>query len=218
MKSSLLLKKVLCIILKLFVTKQMPKVTIPYTCPRCGYTTNHKGVMRKHLYNLKKTCASAVSNIDLNDNVKEYVLNYKVYILQNRDDKKIQQLQQQVYFLKQNRTESFYQEIVEAYLQGSHKKLKHGVTDVTNDKVHAEIKRWECFMEAIGQLTYYNWMDPKDELHIYFFGRSSAKDSNFIIDLLIGKGYKVHTFRDVEDGIIIHCHNTQLDVFTKLIF
>lgn len=201
----------------------MPKQSLPcYHCPRCGYKTPRKTCMRDHMYKTKP-CPSLQDDLELTAEVIEHVLSNRVYhkpethvTTSNKLDDKLKKLQDQIDFLKTNRKESFYQTIVEEYLQGTHKKLKRCVTDVSNDRVHAEIKKWDCFLEAIGQLTYYNWVDPKEELHIYFFGRTSQKDADYLIPLLMEKGFIVHTFRDTEDGVVIHQHNKKTDVFQKI--
>ena len=52
----------------------------PYTCPRCGYVTALKTDMFKHLYKLKKTCPGQESLIELTEEVKQSILNNRVYI------------------------------------------------------------------------------------------------------------------------------------------
>lgn len=56
-------------------------VNKPYTCPRCGYKSNNRSDMRKHFYLKKKLCPAQDNDIDLDDDVKEYVLNNRLYIL-----------------------------------------------------------------------------------------------------------------------------------------
>jgi hypothetical protein len=54
---------------------------ILYECPRCGYTTNQKNSIRDHLYNRKKQCPTNISNLNLTDEIKEHIMNYKKYIV-----------------------------------------------------------------------------------------------------------------------------------------
>ena len=52
----------------------------PYTCPRCGYQTTKKDRMHDHMYNLKKVCPAQLSVVvDLTPDVKEFVMNNRVY-------------------------------------------------------------------------------------------------------------------------------------------
>jgi len=139
----------------------------------------------------------------------------KLQEMQMIHEEKIKHLQFQIESLKTRRNEKFYQILVEEYLQGTHKRLKMGVTDVTTDTVHAEVKNWECFKEAIGQLVYYNSIDPREQLHIYFFGKVKPRDAEHIVRTLIKQNFIVHSFQDTQDGIVIHCHNTQINVFHK---
>jgi len=57
----------------------MKERKLPYTCARCGYTTEHKACMRAHLYNLKKGTCYAKFNIVLTDYIKEQIINYRIY-------------------------------------------------------------------------------------------------------------------------------------------
>ena len=52
-----------------------------YTCFRCNHQTNNKNDMRKHLYNRKSACpaASIETDIELTDEIKEYILKNRVY-------------------------------------------------------------------------------------------------------------------------------------------
>lgn len=51
----------------------------PYTCPRCGYVAKQKSHMNKHLYELKKPCPATHQDIELTDEIKQYILNNRVY-------------------------------------------------------------------------------------------------------------------------------------------
>jgi hypothetical protein len=53
---------------------------VPYTCCRCGYISKIKNDMRRHLFSKKKICAALVDNIDLTDNIKNYILDNRRYI------------------------------------------------------------------------------------------------------------------------------------------
>ena len=50
-----------------------------YECPRCGYCTHHKTFMRKHLMSLKKPCPAARLTIELTDDIKQDILDNRVY-------------------------------------------------------------------------------------------------------------------------------------------
>ncbi len=56
----------------------MPKRQ-PYTCPRCGYVAQQKGHMRKHLFTLQKQCPATQNVIELTEEIKEHILNNRVY-------------------------------------------------------------------------------------------------------------------------------------------
>lgn len=78
--------------------------------------------------------------------------------------------------LRGNRCEDFYQAILERHLGGAHKTLPLGTTDISTDVLHAEIKVWDCYKEGVGQLITYQLLDPKDELHLYLFGKAYTRN------------------------------------------
>jgi hypothetical protein len=50
-----------------------------YICPRCAYQTSNKTHMHKHFTGLKKVCAATQADVELTEEVKEYVLANRVY-------------------------------------------------------------------------------------------------------------------------------------------
>jgi hypothetical protein len=52
-----------------------------YLCIRCGFSTKIKNDIRRHFYNLKKICPATKNNIELTDEIKEYILNNRIYII-----------------------------------------------------------------------------------------------------------------------------------------
>ena len=51
----------------------------PYTCPRCGYTTERKCHMQRHLFGKKDECGTIIDNIDLTDEIKQHIVKYRLY-------------------------------------------------------------------------------------------------------------------------------------------
>jgi hypothetical protein len=51
----------------------------PYTCPRCGYAVSKRGTIRRHLYEMKGICSPTVSNIEMTNEIKEIVLQQRIY-------------------------------------------------------------------------------------------------------------------------------------------
>jgi hypothetical protein len=114
---------------------------------------------------------------------------------------KMRKMQVELLYYKNRKNENFYQALLEDLLSGNHKTLPSGVTDVTNDDCHAEIKAWDCWKEAIGQLWNYNKDDPKDNLCVYMFGKYS-RPKDLAIKRFQECGFKVFEFRDLDDGSI----------------
>jgi len=65
------------------------------------------------------------------------------------------------------RNELYYQKFLEKQLNGTHKKTKFGITDISNETHHIEIKHWIKYKSALGQLLSYNFNDNKS-LAAYF--------------------------------------------------
>ena len=87
--------------------------------------------------------------------------------------------------------ESYYQLHLENYLNGKHMRLKSGITDITNDDMHAEIKIWKDWSDAIGQLQRYCYHEHRKELRLYLFGEYTKKDKQDHIDVLISLNIKI---------------------------
>lgn len=51
----------------------------PYTCICCGYETIYKTAMNTHLYTKKKPCPKIINDIELTDEIKQYILNNRIY-------------------------------------------------------------------------------------------------------------------------------------------
>lgn len=98
--------------------------------------------------------------------------NLEIYVLreelQNKD-KVIHKQKLELAFLKKKKNEDFYQGIMEQHYNATHKTLECGITDVTTNDAHYEIKRWSCWKEALSQLILYNDDDPKEHMYACFF-------------------------------------------------
>lgn len=58
----------------------MPRSKLPpYTCPRCGFSTDKKDRITYHLFKMKKQCPALVTLLDLTDNIKTFVLENRIY-------------------------------------------------------------------------------------------------------------------------------------------
>lgn len=55
------------------------KAKRPYTCPCCGYETSQKNDMKKHFYKVLKPCPKQLNNIDLTEDIKQFVLANRIY-------------------------------------------------------------------------------------------------------------------------------------------
>lgn len=51
----------------------------PYECIRCGYTVQRKDCITHHLYKLKKPCPAVKNNIELTDEIKQFILANRRY-------------------------------------------------------------------------------------------------------------------------------------------
>jgi hypothetical protein len=146
-----------------------------YQCPRCGYCTRQKNDIRRHFFK-RKLCPALKHDVEMTNEIKEYVLaNFAYKVDKEGLKKQIQSLKSENALLRTRKTEDAYQMVLEQYLKGTHKRLVCGVTDITTDSLHAEVKCWSDWKHAFGQLMAYNLADPREELHVYLFGARPNK-------------------------------------------
>lgn len=104
--------------------------------------------------------------------------------------------------LVNKKNEIYYQKFLERKLLATHKKTTHGITDITTNNEHIEIKHWKNYKNALGQLLSYNHNDNKS-LCAYFFGSVNDNQCEQIIELYRLKGVSIKQFIDTANGIII---------------
>jgi len=107
--------------------------------------------------------------------------------------------------------ESYYQFYMEKYLGGTHKTLKVGVTDITTEKLHAELKIWKDWKNAVGQLKVYNAAANRSELHLYLFGKCYTKNKKDFIESILLNDIKPYEMCLTENGFdIIDLQNNSI--------
>ncbi len=180
--------------------------------------------MRRHFEN-KKPCAKVHMQDDLTPEIKEHVLTYRVYhppsttqSQHQQQDRRIKKLELELQTLKNKRSESFYQALLEKHLQGQHLAIPGvGVTDVTTDSLHAEIKGWSDWKAGLGQLMAYNHGAPRKTLQMYFFG-PRAKDSENVVRVLRDLGIEAFELNfDQNTQQHVQVHSFQEDGMTAVI-
>lgn len=103
--------------------------------------------------------------------------------------------------LKDQKKELYYQRFLEKHFQASHKVTKYGITDITTEEFHIEIKQWRNFKNCLGQLRCYNHGDNKG-LIAAFFG--DYKDKQKVIDLFSAEYIFVWELVQTPSGISIN--------------
>jgi hypothetical protein len=100
--------------------------------------------------------------------------------------------------------EIYYQKFLEKHLNGKHMRLSTGVTDVTTIELHAEIKEWSCWRNAIPQILLYDRVERRDKLQLYFFGNyKEVKKKRVLKDLLKLDVFEIFELSIVDNNIII---------------
>lgn len=93
-------------------------------------------------------------------------------------------------------------------------KLPIGITDITTDEMHAEIKEWNLWKHALGQLIVYNCSRKRDRLCMFLFGKYAAAAKKTAVETLLQQNiepYEVNihhnqfTIRDMRTSEIIYC-------------
>jgi len=105
----------------------------------------------------------------------------------------------------QRKHESHFQAILQKKFSAEHKHIVGvGVTDITTDDAHIEIKRWKHYDEVSGQLAKYQRALARPRRCVYFFGRMpNSKRLNEIFELMAEANIEVSWF-DSEDDSIHH--------------
>lgn len=57
-----------------------------YYCPRCGYNTEQKGHMKKHLFDNKNECQGVLNDVFLTDEIKNLIIKNRIYKIEKKDD------------------------------------------------------------------------------------------------------------------------------------
>lgn len=114
----------------------------------------------------------------------------------------INELKDSVTDIASKRNEMYYQKFLEKYFSATHKKTKFGITDISTDTHHIEIKHWRQYKHALGQLLSYNEFDNK-QLSAYFYGSINQPQKSNIIQLFQNKNISIYEFVDTLDGIKI---------------
>ena len=147
--------------------------------------------------------------MELTEEIKNHILENRI-ILPNMSmtrlstKEQMSALQLEISMLRGKFDEAFYQKLVVKFIKkGGHMKLTHCITDVTTDLAHGEIKRWDRFIEAVGQLRVYNHQSPRPELHAYMFdetcGESKIREAVRVFKI---EGIKIFTFVHVSDSSV----------------
>ena len=99
--------------------------------------------------------------------------------------------------------EQCYQDYLEIYLDGGHMNLKVGVTDITTDKIHAELKCWGQWKSAVGQLKVYCFEEHREELHLYLFVHCHKGRKTVYINAIVAMDIKPYEMIDTDNGFDI---------------
>jgi hypothetical protein len=160
-------------------------------------------VNRNNMYKHKKICKKKPNEISLQDQINELrdkINNNLTPIIQNNNN---EQLKLELQYYKNRKNENFYQLLLENYLGSTHKTLSCGITDITTDTCHAEIKEWPSWKESIGQLFCYNASDPKETLEMYMFGKYTQKCKDEAVKIAASYKINVYEFVDTAEGVSI---------------
>jgi hypothetical protein len=118
--------------------------------------------------------------------------------------KEIEQLKEIVEGFTERRKEQYYQRYLEKLFSATHKKTKHGITDITTNTAIIEIKHWKNYKNALGQLLSYKQSDPTKLLHAYFFGMCTDSLKNSVVELFKQNNISVYELIDTDSGIQIN--------------
>lgn len=201
-----------------------------YSCSYCNYQFNTRQSKSRHM----KTCkvlhgTTKIIIEDTEDDIEntEASTSHQVpneeenqgYIHQitalttelQQKNMTIENMKLEIAFLKNKKNEQFYQEIMERQFN---KTLNIGITDITTDDAHYEIKRWSCWKEALSQLQLYNDEDPKEHLYACFFETCTDNHKEKVQKCLNKYNIECLEFHQDESGINLYNLQDKTIVFT----
>lgn len=184
-----------------------------HSCLHCSKIFSTSSNKLRHQNNCKNNLViNLQSQVDnLTKKIEKLSFNNKNNI-ENNQSLEILKLRTDLEFYKNRKNEAFYQSILEKYLGKSHKSIEVGITDVTTDICHAEIKEWKNYKEAVGQLIIYNSCDKKEKLEMYMFGKYSQKEKAF--KAISSCNIHLYEFLHTEDKVDIINFKTKEVVYT----
>lgn len=203
-------------VLMLQLTAHPQALVHTYPCRFCHRHFNDSSNKRKHEMVCKaredKTLGSHSNNAadDQFARIKEDILNaikleMRQFVgeLQQSNQSQIKALQAEMCLLRDKRNENFYQTALEQlkFPGCTHQRLRCGITDITTDELHAEIKVFDCWKEAVGQLLTYNQEMPRSQLHVYLFGKYSAECKKTAVEALTNLNIQPFEIQAVGQGI-----------------
>jgi len=178
------------------------KLNNQYECNGCNKKYSSTDTLRNHIKVCKNTSTSFIKTNSTQE--KNNAVTFSN--LKTKEAIEIDQLKLELMYYKNKNNESYYQKLLETVLCGSHKRLKCGITDITTDEYHAEIKNWSDWKEAVGQLICYNKHDPKNEMRLYLFGSCNEKKLNMIHEDCKSFDIIVYNIVNNEDDTINICN------------
>lgn len=178
-----------------------------YDCTYCSKKFNSSPNMYRH----RKSCKKRPTNLEAKVNDMEKEIQYLKEQLGQRNNvetsnmlalkRENQRLRNELIRYQTKRAEDFYQVIVENWLGGTYCTNAIGITDVTNDTIHAEVKGWKEWKYAMGQLMAYQTEDPKEHLYACMFGNYDNECKKKAIKVLNERGISCYEFAE-RDGIV----------------
>jgi hypothetical protein len=98
------------------------------------------------------------------------------------------------------RLEIYYQKHLEKKYQATHLKGNYGITDIETYHEIIEIKRWDRYKDALGQLLSYTHQNHKRKV-VYFFG-NKPKNIDNIVGLFQKYDITIYHLSSNSDGVI----------------
>ena len=109
-----------------------------YQCIRCGYETASKFNIKRHFYNTQKLCATTLNDIELTEDIKLHIVDYRRYCIPKKKDVTVQNVNILNNFVNQ----MVFSDKLDYLLEYQHKKLL-GFNDSLELFFDKRIKRLE---------------------------------------------------------------------------
>jgi hypothetical protein len=171
-------------------------------CPHCSKTFT---TIQGRCYHLKHHCKEKVTTSTHTDQDDHNALRIKVEQMEERINNIMDTMEKwKIEIMDEiqgSKKEEFFQRHFEKVYGGKHHSNTFGVTDITTEEAHIEIKEWKKWKYAMGQILSYNHDNAK-KMIVLLFGKYNNNEKNKVASHLNNHGIEVKDVQWTPFGVV----------------